>query len=414
MRERRLGCGWRWQLGVAIASVVLASCAQLRLGSEEGAPGESRAWVARGDALMQEHRQSAATGTLERAESAYREALRLDPTSPDALVGLAWVHGVEHEFTRSVELAERALARAPDHVRAHGVLGDAALELGDYRRAATEYQAMLDLRPDLAAYSRVAELFDRTGDPNRAMLFMRRAIDAGGSPEQRSWCRARLARMLWRRGALAAAEQELARALAGSDGNSEVLLVAGTLDAARGDYAGAIAHYETIVSRQEHPLALASLGDVYQLLGQSAAAERAYARAEAAFAHHGGNAVSGDLARARFLAERDGHLELAEQEALAAYHRHPTGAASDALAWVYHKQGRNVEADRLIHEALRKGVRDAEVLFHAGIIHASLGRRESARRHLFEAVSLNPTFHPIHAKRAFALLGEGAVPLEAP
>ena len=59
------------------------------------------------------------------------------------------MQSARHEFEKSIESARKALALAPTNAAAYGLLGDAALELGDYDLAAEHYQRMLDLRPDI-------------------------------------------------------------------------------------------------------------------------------------------------------------------------------------------------------------------------------------------------------------------------
>ena len=79
------------------------------------------------------------------AETAYQYALKLHPSAVDALSGMAWVTGGRHQFEQSREWANRALAIDPENAAACGILGDAALELGDYDAAYDHYQKMMDL-----------------------------------------------------------------------------------------------------------------------------------------------------------------------------------------------------------------------------------------------------------------------------
>ena len=68
-----------------------------------------------------------------------------------------------HEFERSIEWATKALAQDPGQAAAHGLIGDAQLEIGEYDTAAEHYQAMLDRRPDnkpvTNAYTRRLQLY---------------------------------------------------------------------------------------------------------------------------------------------------------------------------------------------------------------------------------------------------------------
>ena len=51
----------------------------------------------------------------------------------------------------------------------YGLLGDAVLEQGSLDEAAIAYQCMVDLRPDLQSYSRVAHLRWLKGDVDGAI-----------------------------------------------------------------------------------------------------------------------------------------------------------------------------------------------------------------------------------------------------
>ena len=142
-------------------------------------PHGAMAWVNLGDALAQKLRDSANLKYYDYAEMAYGHALQLDPKSVDAMNGMAWVVGGRHVFDQSIEWANRALKIDPRNAPARGIIGDAALELGDYDRAFDEYQKMMDLRPDLSSWSRGAWLLWLTGNPSKAQWLMQKAIKAG-------------------------------------------------------------------------------------------------------------------------------------------------------------------------------------------------------------------------------------------
>ena len=147
-------------------------------------PHGAIAWANLGDALAQKLRDSANLKYYDYAEMAYRQALQLDPRSVDAMNGMAWVVGGRHVFDQSIEWANRALKIDPRNAPARGIIGDAALELGDYDRAFDEYQKMMDLRPDLSSWSRGAWLLWLTGNPSKAHL-----VDAKGDQSGRALCR---------------------------------------------------------------------------------------------------------------------------------------------------------------------------------------------------------------------------------
>src|SRR5262245_24368615 len=166
------------------------------------------AWTALGDAFMQKARETADASYYGRAEQAFGQARTLDVGGADALVGLAWVQSARQEFEQSTEWATHALAIDPTRPAAYRLHADAALELGDYDLAAEHYQKMLDLRPDISAYSRSAHYLFVTGDVRRATWLMDKAVKTGAPyAENTAWCRAQLALMQLARGHLHAAQR---------------------------------------------------------------------------------------------------------------------------------------------------------------------------------------------------------------
>jgi cytochrome c-type biogenesis protein CcmH/NrfG len=141
---------------------------------------DDRSWVNLGDALMQKVRESADFRYHGHAEAAYRQALALDDRNADAMAGLAWVHGGRHQFSESIEWARKAIALDGRNSAAYGILGDAQVERGEYDAAFVSYQKMLDIRPDIASYSRGAHLLFLTGDARKGMWLMAKAVRAGG------------------------------------------------------------------------------------------------------------------------------------------------------------------------------------------------------------------------------------------
>ena len=377
-------------------------------------PGaDAQAWIGLGNALMQRSRETPDAASYAQAKAAFREALAIAPVNTQAMLGLAWAHNSAHEFAEGERWAQRALAFDPRSPDAHALLGDAAVELGDYEAAFEHYQAALDLRPSLASYSRAAHLLWLTGDAQRARWLMQKAIDAGGPyRENIAWCRAELALMLFHGGALVLAEQHASAALTEAPDNPHVLATMGRIEAARGNYAQAIEHYARAADLLPHHDALVGLGDLYALMGRHDDAERIYAQIIAL--HRAAEAndptgttqpqPQGNVRLARFLADHDRGLDRALLEAEAAYRNYRNVLVADTLAWAYYKLGRYGDARTMIGEALEWNTPDASILFHAGMIHLGLGDAAGARTYLHRALNLNPRFHPGQAAVAARIL----------
>jgi tetratricopeptide (TPR) repeat protein len=359
---------------------------------------DDAAWVNLGDALMQKARETADVGYYSRAEAVYRKALSLNPENVSATVGVAWVYGSRHEFEQSIEWANKAIAMDAKNPGAYGLLGDAAVEMGDYEAAFEHYQKMIDLRPDLSSYSRGAHLLHLTGDTRKAIWLMEQAIAAGGPyAENTVWCRAQLALMLWGGGMLLPAEQTLQKALEQSPNNAASLAAMGKIKASQKDYSAAIDYYKKAIAiAPQHEYAVA-LGELYTLTGQKEEAEKQYALVEEIARLNKANGVRGDIQIARFYADHDRNLTQALEEAETVYQTRKNVFVADTLAWCYYKNGRYEEAGKTIRKALSQQTPDANILFHAGMIYARLGDRPEAEKYLYQALSLNPNFHLIYA-----------------
>ena len=369
-------------------------------------------WVRLGDALMQRARDRVSHDFTE-AAAAYGKALALDPEDIGGLVGMAWVKNSEHDFPAGKQWAEKALALDPRQADAHALIGDGAVELGNYDEAFEHYQAALDARADLSTLSRAGHLLWITGDVTQARGMMLQAIDAGGPyPENAAWCRAELALMNFHAGALPAAEQMVNLALGSAPENPRVLFIAGRIAAAKGDLPRAIARFEKSAAITPNHDALAALVTLYQLTGEASKAKQQADRVIAfhqagAHSHGDGPAHShgeGNAQLARFYADQDRDLAAALKEAQAAHATYRNVATTDTLAWCLLKAGKPEDARVMIRKAMKWKTPDAELHFHAGMIERALKNDEAARRHFHRALSLNPVFHPVHAATAAEFL----------
>lgn len=362
---------------------------------------DDSAWVHLGNALMQKARETSDASYYGRAEPVFQKALSLQPKNVAALTGIAWVYGARHEFEQSLEWANQAIAIDPKNQAAYGLLGDAALEMGQYDKAFEHYQKMLDIRPDLSSYSRGAYLLYLTGDIRKATWLMQKAIAAGAPyAENTAWCRAQLTLMLWNNGALLPAEQVLEAALKQTPNNYHLLTAMGKIKASRKDYRAAIDYYQKAIAIAPQHEAVVALGDLYTLTGQKDEAEKQFALVAEIHKLNKANGVRGDAQMARFYADHDRNLPAALKIAEEEYKARPNVFAADTLGWCYYKNGRYEEAKKAIKEALSQRTPDANILFHAGLIYAKLDDRRLAQQYLYQALSLNPNFHPVYVSVA--------------
>jgi tetratricopeptide (TPR) repeat protein len=361
-------------------------------------PDSDTAWVNLGDAFMQKARETADSAYYSRAEHAYRKALELNPKCIGAMAGLAWVSGGRHEFEASIDWSKKVLALDPKYTAAFGLIGDAAVEMGDYDEAFDQYQKMLDTKPDLSSYGRSAHLLQITGDTRRAVWLMMKGV-AAGSPyaENTAWCRAQIGLIYYSDGAYLPADQVLEEGLKKLPNDYHLLAVMGKVKAARKDYPAAIEYYRRASEIAPQQDIVAALGDLYQLTGQTEEMQKQYALVETIARLNKANGVKGDMLTARFYADHnmklDQALKLAEEE----YATRKNVYAADTLAWCYFKNGRLDEAKKYIRIALKQNTPEALFHFHKGMIYAQAGDQGTAQQAFYEALSLSPNFDPLLA-----------------
>ena len=367
-------------------------------------PSDSKNWIESGDAFAQLYRESEETRYYDAAEAVYTEALRLTPGNTKALTGMAWVTGGRHQFDKSIEWGNQALTIDPECVEALGILGDAALELGEYDMAFENYQKMMDLRPDLSSWSRGAHLLWVTGETHKAMSLMEQAIRAGAPfAENTAWCRIRMATMLFHEGALPAAEDNIRPLLEAGSKNSHLLLLAARIASAKQDYPLAEKYYRTLLQFVPNQQAYSGLGDLMTIGGKAEDADKFYQTVESLHSAHVKDGVHDHGFMAKFLADTDRNL--VEALRMAEEHKLTKNVQeADTLAWVYYKNGMLPQASAAMKRALIYNTPDPEMHYHAGMIASACGELASAKKHLEQALAMNPNFSLVQAPLAVKAL----------
>lgn len=370
----------------------------------DAAPESPQALVRLGAALLDQARLTADPSLYERADSALRRALGIDPDDATALIGQATLSLARHDFRGALAIGERVRELAPDVVRTDGIIGDALVELGRYDDALDAIQRMVDARPDLASYSRVAYLRELHGDLDGAIEAMEMALAARGPTiENTEYVRVQLGNLQLAAGRPDLAERLYRTALGRLHDYVPALGGLARVAIASGDLDEAIRLLDEATRRQPLPELVVLLGETLEASGRADEARVQYGLAEAMQRLYEANGVTVDLELAAFMTDH-GDPDVALELARRAYGERPTVHGADTLAWAMHRTGNDVEADRHAREALRLGTRDPRILYHAGAIASALGDATRAADLLGRALAGNPHFNPLDAPRAEALL----------
>jgi protein O-GlcNAc transferase len=110
------------------------------------------------EALIAEGVRHQQAENFDAAERAYRGALQLDPTQPQALALLGMLAGMFGDFQTAIDRFLRALQRDPNNADLYHNLGETYRHVGDAARALPCFAKAIELRPELyLAYRSAAD-----------------------------------------------------------------------------------------------------------------------------------------------------------------------------------------------------------------------------------------------------------------
>jgi tetratricopeptide (TPR) repeat protein len=353
-----------------------AEAARAALAAE---PDNTGAAVALGDVLLRQARVSGQGGRALEAERVLAAALAHDPERYEARRMLASTYLSLHRFREALREGVRCLAASPNDAVAHGIVGDAHLELGDYEKAFAAFDRMNELKPSAASYARAAYARELQGDLPGALDAMQMALEATppSDAEAVAWHRAQVGHLFVEMGRTTDAAREFARAADTFPGHPLATHGLAHLAAAAGRHADALALVQTRLNDSPSAADFALAAAQYRALGRADEAERHDRLAEAAWRSD----TPEPAQLARFLASREGRASDAVRIAEAAFRDRRDIFTADALAWSYFRADRLEDARAAMAEARRTGTRDRIILEHAAAIDAaSLGPRNPVAR----------------------------------
>ena len=367
-------------------------------------PGDATSYVQLGQAYLAKVGETADGRFYERAEAALQGALRIEPRSFAATSSLGTLALARHRFDEGLMWGLRAQRINPTIASNYGVLTDARIELGRYGAAARTLQRWVNLEPGLSSYARVSYFRELHGDLPGALAAMKLAVSASGeSSGEFSFLQTLVGDLHFDAGSYPTAAAAYRSALAVDKGNAAAIAGLAGVDAARGRLDRAITGYREALSTLPASDYALAIGEIEELRGNEAAAERAYAQAGALIRRERPNGVDVDAELALFEADH-GSPARAVRLAERAWAVRPNVATADAYAWALHRAGRQAGASRFSAKALRLGSRDPLFLYRAGMIARVAADTDSARTLLGELLEQSPRFNPLLAPRARAAL----------
>ncbi len=129
----------------------------------------------------------------------YNMALRLNPSYSEAINNIGAVYYAQGKTKRAIKQYRKALKQSPDSASIYANLGTAYFARKKYKNASAAYQKALELDPDVferrnttgsllqersvkeraKLHFYLAKLYARSGNTERALLYMRKALEEG-------------------------------------------------------------------------------------------------------------------------------------------------------------------------------------------------------------------------------------------
>ncbi len=358
---------------------------------------------------LQRFREMPDVGDLLRAVASANRALRLQPRDNVAAEStLASAYTALHKFRLAKRYADDVAALTPWNADAVATDASLAMELGEYREARKLLAASRPARENGGWEIVAARYAEITGDLPEARRLVAAAMlnaddNAYGSAENRAWYHWRAAELEFEAGDLNAARAQYARALAmyprywhAMNGLAKVAWARKRWGEARTWALRAADVYplpDTLGYLYDAQIGSGDRAGAHMTLGLVKAIERI------------GNAQGiNDRLIALFYAD---HAVMPDRAVAIARRDLATRDdvyAEDTLGWALAMDHRWNEALPHAERAALLGTPDARLLFHTAIVELHNGRKSKAQARLRLALALNPYFHPQQADFALRLL----------
>jgi tetratricopeptide (TPR) repeat protein len=261
----------------------------------------------------------------------------------------------------------------------------------------------MELRTGPAVMARAAAVYRDRGWREDAAAMLSDAVARAQAPAEQAAYLERAGQLAWERGDRGAALRHFQEAVRLDPDQRAAFAGQGRALAALGRTTEALNAYRVAFAKQPRPEYALELGELYEFLGLPDAARVQYDLLRDRVREAAAGGADEELVLGRFEADH-GDPAAAVRRLRAEWRRQPGTEVADALGWALHRAGRHEEALRFAVRATDPerggGVRSALYAYHRGMVERALERYGPARRHLQEALRVNPYFSPLQARTA--------------
>jgi tetratricopeptide (TPR) repeat protein len=374
----------------SFAATPAETAIQQALGNIQKQPGQYAYYNDLAMAYARRARETSDAGFNAKAEEALRKSFAISPGNFEGLKVETWLQLGRHEFAGALETATKLNKTAPDDLAVYGYLVDANVELGNYKEAIAAAQWMLNLREgNVPGLTRAAYLRELHGNLSGAVELMLTAFNSlpMAETENRAWILSQISHLELLSGELPKAETYATAALAAFPDYPNALTALAQVRGAQSRYTEAVDLLRKRYTAAPNTETLYALAEAQELAGQHQDALASFqeferqSRVRSTLPENSNRELTlyyidraGDPAKAMEIARR----EIAQ--------RHDVFTV-DSYAWTLAAKGDFAEADRQLQPVLAMGVKDPNILFHAGSIALHLQQSDKAETYLKDAAA---------------------------
>ena len=321
-----------------------------------------------------------------------QQIITSDPASADGYLWKGVADLARKRYSDAQQDADQAVKRAPENPAPYVLMGDIQLNQKHYADALKFYQQALDKNPSSAdALKGVIFTYSAQKDYDKAIAAANAQI--AKSPNNSSFYE-QLGTVLYDgKKDLKGAEAALRKAIELDKNNSEALLKLGKLLAEEGDTDQALATFQQSIKDNPREVAFYVLsGELYEKKKDWEKAKAMYQQALSIVPDH--PLASNNLAYV--ILEQGGNVDVAMGLAQTARRGMPDSPnAADTLGWAYYQKGIYQSAISQFQEALRLSEKhgapdDADLHYHLGLAYQKTKQNALARQQLEKALKLSP------------------------
>jgi tetratricopeptide (TPR) repeat protein len=361
-----------------------------------------------GWAFVRKARLSYDPGYYKLAEQCALAVESLHPDDPDALLLQGHILQSLHKFKEAEPIAWK-LTKVRHDSADEGLLGDVLMEQGRLSQAIRAYQEMVNLRPDLQSYTRVAHLRWLKGDLEGAIEVIGMAVTAASprEPEPGAWAYTRMGTYSLQAGEIEVAERAAAFAMEYAHNYPPALLLRGRVLLAQGKLSPAVESLQQAAALNPLPEYQWLLADALREAAKPADAEEVEQKLISNGAANDPRTFSLFLATRRQRLQESLHLGLDELKS------REDAFTMDAVAWALRANGQAAPALEYSQRSLAEGTQDARLFYHAGCIAMDCGHNVEATSLFSRADAIKQMLFPSERTdltQQFAALKEIGVP----